>query len=134
MSECLVTVACCHKGCGHVISFKTEVEQRLRRTHEWWACPAGHRQHFAGPTAQERQIDDLKRDLRRAEQDTDFWLREARRCPFPTCRSYLYASAATLRRHLHRAHDVNFDDRLDAAWRAHWVAEEARWAAEAADS
>lgn len=134
MSDCLVTVACAHETCGHVISFKTEVEQRLRRTHETWACPAGHRQHFSGRTDQERRISDLEADLRRADRDIDFWVGEARVCPFPSCRSYQYATAITLRRHLARAHDVNLEERLDAAWQAHWDAENERWEAERAQA
>lgn len=61
--------ACCHEGCAHVICFEPEVEARLRRTHEWWACPAGHRQHFAGKTEQERRLERLEAEnarLRRA--------------------------------------------------------------------
>lgn len=59
------TYTCCREGCAHVICFTPEVEQRLRKTHEFWTCPAGHKQHFAGKTPEEERIDQLEREVAR---------------------------------------------------------------------
>jgi hypothetical protein len=34
------TLTCCHEGCYAVITLHPDDEQRLRRTHEWFYCPA----------------------------------------------------------------------------------------------
>ena len=67
------TFTCCHEGCGQVICFDPGVEERLRRTHEWWYCPAGHSQHFSGKTEQEKTIERLRRQHAWAEERADMW-------------------------------------------------------------
>lgn len=48
-------VACCHQGCGYDIIATRETFQRWRDTHEWFYCPAGHRQCFGGKSDAERE-------------------------------------------------------------------------------
>lgn len=77
------TYACCKEGCAHVICFEPSVERRLRETHETWQCPAGHRQHFAGKTEQEKRIERLERenaDLRVALRNAHWRLADRNEC------------------------------------------------------
>lgn len=57
------TLTCCHKGCFATITLHPDDERRLRKTHEWFYCPAGHQQHFSGKTDEEKQIAQLKREV-----------------------------------------------------------------------
>ena len=110
------TYACCHDGCAHVICFEPEVEAKLRRTHEWWQCPSGHRQYFSGKTASEKRIDELEADLaiktrhlQYAREERDFWVeahdRAMRTCDWPLC-GQVARSRAGLKIHMQHAHGM----------------------------
>jgi hypothetical protein len=58
-----VEIVCATHGCGQFICTTSEHEERLRRTHEVFYCPAGHHNYFAGQTLQEKQIKDLEARL-----------------------------------------------------------------------
>lgn len=58
--------ACPTKGCGHIVCLTETLEERLRRTHETFYCPAGHRMSFTGQTDAERTIAKLRESLRTA--------------------------------------------------------------------
>lgn len=57
------TLTCCHEGCLAVITLHPDDEAKLRRTHEWFYCPAGHSQRFTGKTEEQKKIDELERQL-----------------------------------------------------------------------
>jgi hypothetical protein len=62
--------ACAQEGCGAIICLSPLVEERLRETHESFVCTFGHSQSFNDKTAQEK---DLER-LRRLMQQKDYLL------------------------------------------------------------
>lgn len=110
--EDTVHFACCHKGCGHVICMKREVEREYRRNGAWFKCPAGHDQHF---TETLDKVDELEKSLSHAERRMNNWremamdraeevqeLRLARRtCPMCGGRQRTWQGVA---RHLRRDH------------------------------
>ena len=99
-------IACCHEGCGASVCFTPEIEQRLRRTHETWMCPFGHRQSFIQKTDEEKR-------LAHAEDMKKMWMDLAHNyekafgtCPFCGARSYAHFSRRWmyLLRHMVKAH------------------------------
>lgn len=72
--------ACAREGCGATVCFTAELEERLRRTHEWWVCPFGHRQHFSAATAEEIELRNVRRTR---DRYIDLW-REVEQT-FGTC-------------------------------------------------
>jgi hypothetical protein len=73
---------CCYKGCAHIICLTPQQEDRYKRTHEDFCCPAGHVQVFYGPTEQEKTIKSLReklseRDRRLAARDYTISLQES---------------------------------------------------------
>lgn len=63
----LTTVTCCN--CGMTFAMPSEVEQKRRSDHDWFYCPAGHRQYFPQKSEAEKLRDDLART--RAEFDQE---------------------------------------------------------------
>lgn len=61
-----VNISCCYEGCFAVITLHPQEDARLRNSHEWFYCPAGHRQHYSGETAAEKK---LKEALSTAERE-----------------------------------------------------------------
>lgn len=49
---------CC--DCGVPFGLTEEHQRRLRRTHEWFYCPNGHRQYYPGKTDNEKKIERLE--------------------------------------------------------------------------
>lgn len=83
------TYACPTRGCGHVVHLHHDVEQRLRRTHESFYCPAGHALSFKGATNDEKRIRFLEQTIERwrdrweeQAEAADEWKLQARTCPF----------------------------------------------------
>jgi hypothetical protein len=68
-----MSIACCVQGCGASVCFDEAVESRLRRTHESWMCPFGHRQHFVAKTEDEERIEKLKKIISLRERDLRWW-------------------------------------------------------------
>ncbi len=106
-------IACCVQGCGAKVCFDEAVEHRLRRTHEWWMCPFGHRQHFITKTDEEVRIERLERELGYAHTARDRWRRhhEEQQTVFCTCPFCGWQSGAglerrwlSLLRHFDKAH------------------------------
>lgn len=56
-------VTCAEQGCFAVITLHPDDERRLRRTHETFFCPAGHRNFFPGKTEEEKHAERLERRL-----------------------------------------------------------------------
>lgn len=50
--------------CGIVFGMPDSLKTRLLRTHETFYCPAGHGQHYTGPS----DVEKLKKQLEAAEQ------------------------------------------------------------------
>jgi len=79
-------IACCYEGCGGTVCFTDEIEERLRRTHEFWMCPFGHRQHFSRKTPQEAAWEVERAQLERIvaiwRARADDWEVEFGTCPF----------------------------------------------------
>jgi hypothetical protein len=69
----LEPITCCHTDCG--ITFAApDVWMRARRDdHSSWYCPNGHRQHFTGPTEEDK----LRRKVAELQGNYD-WMRESR--------------------------------------------------------
>lgn len=61
--------------CGMEFSMPAEVQLKLRRRHNTFYCPNGHKQHYAGETEEEN----LKRQLSIARERADNWYKEAER-------------------------------------------------------
>jgi len=81
-------VSCCTRGCYATINLAPKRYEQLKRSGEYFWCPAGHEQHFTGKTDEQKQIDRLTRDLR--DEELESGLREdqrdtaielIRRCP-----------------------------------------------------
>jgi len=66
----IVTEECC--ACHVAFGLTSEMQTRLRDTHQSFYCPNGHPQSYLGQTEAER----LKIKLRSVEQDRD-WYKEA---------------------------------------------------------
>ena len=80
--------ACATEGCQSTIHLHHEVEEKLRRTHETFYCPAGHHNYFAGETDEQREISRLKRSVDRWQDlydemldERDEWKLFAKQCP-----------------------------------------------------
>lgn len=105
-----VSITCYQKGCGYSpFPMEKGFYERARRTHESWHCPAGHAQHFAGESDEDR----LERENKHLRRERDRWQanyerawRDARICPWPTCREYVYSSRDSLYDHMRRAHGM----------------------------
>lgn len=59
-----VNVSCPSGGCFAIVTLHPDDEERLRRTHESFYCPAGHSMSFQGKTADEKRIAELERVVR----------------------------------------------------------------------
>lgn len=88
MNDCR-TYACANKGCQSVIHLHHDVEEKLRRTHETFYCPAGHSNYFPGATDEEKKITALERLRDRfrelwheAVDEREDWKLLAKCCPF----------------------------------------------------
>lgn len=88
MNECR-TFACASKGCQATIHLHHDIEERLRRTHETFYCPAGHSNYFPAATAKEKKISNLERLVeswrerwREVCEEREDWKLQARTCPF----------------------------------------------------
>ena len=104
-------ITCCQSGCGYSpFPMEEGFYLRARRTHEFWTCPAGHRQHFAGESDHEREMRLLKeghaREVRLLEGDAAHWRSMALMCPWPTCREFEYANRDGVYQHMVRVHGM----------------------------
>lgn len=105
----IVEMQCCVAGCGHSpFPMASQFYERARRTHEFWTCPAGHRQHFTGESEEEeRHRKELASKDRIIANWRDRWQESfdlSRTCPWPTCRSFVYSTRDSMYEHMRRAH------------------------------
>lgn len=56
-----IQINCASEGCYAIITMHPADEERLRRTHESFYCPAGHGNHFPGKTVEQKEREELKR-------------------------------------------------------------------------
>jgi hypothetical protein len=87
-----VEIVCATHGCGQFICTTSEHEERLRRTHEVFYCPAGHHNYFAagkadqGPRSAAREPAAIAQSLwrhPRRDAGREAAARHARKvCPF----------------------------------------------------
>ena len=64
----LVPMNCC--VCGIAFAFDADVIRARRRDHQWFYCPVGHEQHFAGESDEEqlaRELKEARLEISRAE-------------------------------------------------------------------
>lgn len=102
-----------------------DVEERVRRTHETFYCPAGHSNYFPGKTEESVLRDKLRnaerlrdrwRELRdEAVEERDEWKLQAKSCPFECGFRVLRKSkpeniAASLAFHLIEEHGARLPD------------------------
>lgn len=85
--------------CGVDICLSDSMYHELRRTRASFYCPAGHSQQFTGGCEHEQTA-------RRQREAREHYERESRRCPWPTCRVYVYSSRDSLYHHMQRAHGM----------------------------
>jgi ssDNA-binding Zn-finger/Zn-ribbon topoisomerase 1 len=71
----LVVETCCN--CGVPFAIHRPQYERLLESGDRFYCPAGHPQHYTRRENLDKQIEDLKRKLRVAEEDTRYWNQEA---------------------------------------------------------
>jgi hypothetical protein len=124
--EELIHVACVEKGCGHTVCMTPATNGELRRTHDWFYCPAGHPMRYTGPTAVEEERDDLRKRLDHAQQRLSEWRgyyhrelveqkrlrRLSRTCPL--CDEVMPRTRARLYRHLQEVHNAQVDVEVEA--------------------
>ena len=60
---------CCN--CGVAFGLDNAHMSELRRTHDWFYCPNGHRQHYTGLTEAERLQRELDAEKRRTEHERE---------------------------------------------------------------
>ena len=66
----LIVVECC--TCGMDFAMPTGFDRRRHDDHDWFYCPAGHKQHYTGPSDAERakqRAERLERQLANREED-----------------------------------------------------------------
>lgn len=51
-------IDCC--SCHMLFAVPKSVDDRYRKTHEWFYCPAGHSQRYAAKTETEKTIESLR--------------------------------------------------------------------------
>ena len=107
----IVTITCCEPGCGYSpFPMEQGFYNRAQETHEWWTCPTGHKQHFVGESDKDRQhrleVERLERRIADWEGAYNRVSAESRRCPWPTCRDYVYASRDSMFEHMRRIHGM----------------------------
>jgi hypothetical protein len=116
-----VDVQCATARCGHSpFPISAAFDQRARKTHETFYCPAGHALHFGGETEQEKEIRVLKGQLRSADTDRDYWRRRAKRlevtCQWIAC-GFEAKDLAGLHTHMRARHAMPSWAALEAeAW------------------
>ena len=79
MTDVLLSVSfhpqtCCHPGCNVAFALPVALDDELRRTHDWFYCPRGHRQHYSGKSEAEKLRDELaaaQRETERARASRD---------------------------------------------------------------
>lgn len=86
MSYLTVDLNCA--SCGVVFGITAEYRDRRRIDHASFTCPNGHTNVFRGPTEEEKQIEQLKRQwqdsaaiVRQRDLDVEDWRRALRVCP-----------------------------------------------------
>jgi len=47
-------LTCCYDNCGITFALPATLETALRRSHEWFYCPHGHKQCFSGQSEEEK--------------------------------------------------------------------------------
>lgn len=121
MSECR-TFACATRGCQSTIHLHHDIEERLRRTHETFYCPAGHHNYFAGKTDEEKRVAGLEQRVERfrelwseALEEREEWRLRAKCCPFGCGFRVLYkrlpeSIEATLILHLVEEHGARMPE------------------------
>lgn len=67
-----VEITCC--SCGAPIMLHRSHEVRLRASHETFYCPAGHANYFPGKTKAEKELDQLRKEVRYAEKHRAEWM------------------------------------------------------------
>ena len=72
MSDCSA-FACATRGCQATIHLHHDIEERLRRTHETFYCPAGHSNYFPGKTSEQKRLAELEALAARLERQRDMW-------------------------------------------------------------
>jgi uncharacterized C2H2 Zn-finger protein len=65
-SSTLGLETCCN--CGMSFGMPVDYQRRRREDHGWFHCPAGHAQHYAGKSEEEKLRDELTREKHRTEQ------------------------------------------------------------------
>lgn len=69
------TITCCYKECGLSFAVPEEWKKLRQEDHAWFYCPAGHKQHFGGETAQEKRIRELE-EREKSLRAENFWLQK----------------------------------------------------------
>ncbi len=108
----MASYACCVQGCGGHVCFSTELEKRLRQTHEYWMCPFGHQQHFATKTDQERLLQAAEDVRDRWRARAEGWEHEFGTCPMCDwrSRSSLEHRWLSMLRHFAKTHGATVED------------------------
>ena len=66
----MITITCCHKGCGITFAVPEWWKTKRREDKTWWYCPNGHSQHFPGKSETEK----LRAQLDQARSSKDYWV------------------------------------------------------------
>jgi hypothetical protein len=101
-------VVCCYEGCGYSpFPMEEGFFDRAKRTHEFWTCPAGHRQHFASETLEERRIRELRAEVERVTELAQSYRKQLAHpwCPWVGC-EFQAASLTGLQTHLRARHGM----------------------------
>lgn len=105
-------------NCGVEFCLPAGLHARLRRNHETFYCPNGHRNFYPGKTKEEKHIEELERRVRILQDNVNgaHQLRHDALDEFATCfvsgcsakiRKYHFASRRGLFHHLERRHGLS---------------------------
>lgn len=102
---------CCF--CGIAFGMTKDFEQRRREDHQSFYCPNGHGQSYRGKTAQQKRIDQLKRQVAHQSEWNEELIRE---------RAALTSEQRDLARHV-AANYEGANAQKGAFWRGHTAKE-----------
>jgi hypothetical protein len=75
-------IVCCNVDCGIAFAVPQWWHEGKQKTHAWFYCPNGHRQHFTDESDEEkfrRERDIARQQLARAEQEATKAQKEVKR-------------------------------------------------------
>lgn len=67
LSVPVVAITCCYEKCGMTFWVPRRWHEDRKNDHQFWRCPNGHSQHYAGKSEAEKLRDELEKEKRCCE-------------------------------------------------------------------